>query len=199
MAGGRPEVSQAVADLGGDVDAVLDDLGLPAGVLDDQGRFSWANERAREFFGDLTGRPLTDLFAPESHHAAALAYSKKLLGHERTTNAERWLRLRDGGRVLAEVHAVSIRDGQRVVGVFGVVAPTKVERPPPRPDRKPLTPREAEVLHYLSEGFSTEQIAGELSIARETVRNHIRFLLRKLGVHSRIEALAEARRRGLLD
>jgi DNA-binding NarL/FixJ family response regulator len=53
------------------------------------------------------------------------------------------------------------------------------------------------VLELLVNGQSTRQIAESLHLSRETIRNHVRDLLRALGVHSRIEALAEARRRGL--
>jgi DNA-binding CsgD family transcriptional regulator len=42
------------------------------------------------------------------------------------------------------------------------------------------------------------QIADALGISRETVRNHVRGILRTLGVHSRLEAVVEAHRRGLL-
>jgi DNA-binding NarL/FixJ family response regulator len=47
-------------------------------------------------------------------------------------------------------------------------------------------------------GHSTEQIASSLGIAPDTVRNHIRRLLRALGVHSRLEAVALAVRDGLV-
>jgi DNA-binding NarL/FixJ family response regulator len=50
------------------------------------------------------------------------------------------------------------------------------------------------VLRLLQRGFSTSQIATELHLSTETVRNHVRHLLRALGVHSRIEAVAAARR-----
>jgi len=50
----------------------------------------------------------------------------------------------------------------------------------------------------LAQGASTVQIADRLVISTETVRNHVRALLRALRVHSRLEAIVEARRRGLL-
>ena len=56
-----------------------------------------------------------------------------------------------------------------------------------------LTPRQAEVLRLLEHGRSTDQIAEELHLSRETVRNHIRHILQALGVHSRLEAVALAR------
>jgi len=60
-----------------------------------------------------------------------------------------------------------------------------------------LTPRQAEVLRLLEHGRSTDQIAEELHLSRETVRNHIRHLLQALGVHSRLEAVALARQEHL--
>ena len=57
-----------------------------------------------------------------------------------------------------------------------------------------LTPRQAEVLRLLERGRSTEQIADQLHLSLETVRNHIRAVLRALNVHSRLEAVAVARR-----
>ena len=51
----------------------------------------------------------------------------------------------------------------------------------------------------LAAGASTAQIQETLHLSRETVRNHIRNLLRALGAHSRLEAVAVARRRGLID
>ena len=56
-----------------------------------------------------------------------------------------------------------------------------------------LTPRQVEVLRLLEQGHSTEQIAAELHLSKETVRNHIRRLFKALGVHSRLEAVAAAR------
>jgi PAS domain S-box-containing protein len=62
-----------------------------------------------------------------------------------------------------------------------------------------LTPRQLEIVRLLSAGASTDQIASELFLSRETVRNHIRRMLAALGVHSRLAAVAKARALGLLD
>jgi NarL family two-component system response regulator LiaR len=61
-----------------------------------------------------------------------------------------------------------------------------------RPVRSPLTPREWEVLDLLCEGQSTDEIALTLVLAVETVRSHIKNVLRKLGVRSREQAVALA-------
>lgn len=62
-----------------------------------------------------------------------------------------------------------------------------------------LTPREQEALALLAIGATTEQIAERLQLARNTVRNHVQRILMKLGVHSKLEAVAVARREGLVD
>ena len=48
-----------------------------------------------------------------------------------------------------------------------------------------LTGRETEVLKYLRDGLSTDKIAAELYISEDTVRVHVRNLLKKLGIEKR--------------
>lgn len=59
-----------------------------------------------------------------------------------------------------------------------------------------LTEREQEVLLCMIEGRSGAHIAGELGVAAETIRTHIRSILAKLEVHSRLEAVSIARAHG---
>lgn len=67
----------------------------------------------------------------------------------------------------------------------------------PRP-LEPLTARELEVLQLLAEGASTAQASDQLGISTATFRAHVQAILRKLGAHSRLEAVAEAARLGLV-
>lgn len=55
---------------------------------------------------------------------------------------------------------------------------------------KLLTEREWEIMRCLVDGMTTEQMAVELGVQRNTVRTHIHNLLTKLGVHSRLQAAA---------
>lgn len=62
----------------------------------------------------------------------------------------------------------------------------------------PLSPREYDVLRALALGQSTREIATEMFLAESTVRGYTKALLTKLGVRSRLEALAVARRAQLI-
>ena len=61
-----------------------------------------------------------------------------------------------------------------------------------------LTAREREVLSLLEAGVPTQGMADSMKISVTTVRNHIQGILRKLGAHSRLEAVSSARRQGLI-
>jgi DNA-binding NarL/FixJ family response regulator len=64
---------------------------------------------------------------------------------------------------------------------------------------EPLTPREKEILTYTAQGKSGATIAAELNISLLTVRTHLRNLMSKLNVHSRLEAVAYALRNGIIE
>jgi DNA-binding NarL/FixJ family response regulator len=70
-----------------------------------------------------------------------------------------------------------------------------------RPDNdrllRRLTPRETQILRYLAAGETTTQVAGHLGISALTVQSHVKSILAKLGVHSKIEAVTLAWRLGL--
>ena len=66
--------------------------------------------------------------------------------------------------------------------------------------RKPtLTGREIEVLQHVAAGMTSKQIGHELFISENTVKNHIRNILDKLGLHSRNEAVLFAIRENLIE
>ena len=62
-----------------------------------------------------------------------------------------------------------------------------------------LTPREIEVLQALALGLDSEGIADKLNIALRTERNHMANILKKLEVHSQLQALVFAMRHGLVQ
>ncbi len=61
-----------------------------------------------------------------------------------------------------------------------------------------LSPRQRDVLVLISGGVRVKEIAARLGLSETTVRNHVRLLLRRLGCHSQLEAVARAREWRLL-
>ena len=94
---------------------------------------------------------------------------------------------------LIEQLCLSVLAGRPVRRLIGLRA---VAVDPPAPD--PLTEREHDVLRLLAGGASTVEIRDALGISEHTVRTHIRHVLAKLCVHSRVEALRVAYDRGLV-
>ena len=62
----------------------------------------------------------------------------------------------------------------------------------------PLSPRERDVLAMLALGLRTGAIADHLGISKNTCRGYVKSLLWKLDAHSQLEAVAIARRQGLM-
>jgi len=61
---------------------------------------------------------------------------------------------------------------------------------------EPLSPREMEILHLITRGMSNKEIARNLGISHQTVKNHMTSILRKLSVNDRTQAAVYALRRG---
>jgi len=180
--------------LGGDVEQALTGIPVPSYVLDTTGRVRWINPAAKRLLGDVRGRHFTSVVGPEDQARARELFTRKVLGTTSATEATGVLVARDGTRHTLEVSAVPLTDGERVVGVFGLIS----DHPDDDAGTPPvhLTPRQAEMLRFLEQGLSTKQIAQELHLSTETVKNHVRHLLRALGVNSRLEAVAAVRRGG---
>lgn len=62
----------------------------------------------------------------------------------------------------------------------------------------PLTGRETEILNYIAQGFLNKQIATELGISEQTIKNHVTSILRKLNANARTEAVVVAIKQGLI-
>jgi len=63
----------------------------------------------------------------------------------------------------------------------------------------PLTPREKEILSYIAQGYVNKQIAYELGISEQTIKNHVTSILRKLNANVRTEAVVVAIKQGLIS
>lgn len=62
----------------------------------------------------------------------------------------------------------------------------------------PLTGRETEIINYIAQGFLNKQIATELGISEQTIKNHVTSILRKLNANARTEAVVVAIKQGLI-
>lgn len=178
--------------------AALDALDVPSYVIDAGGTVRWASRAGKALFGDHVGKRYVELVANEDLDRARERFAQRLLGGGAGTY-EISAFDRAGRGITLRIHSAPIRNAGGIQGIFGIAVPIGAKATPAtiQSDRPP-TRRQIEILRLLAEGATTERIASELGIARETARNHIRGLLSRLRVHSRLEAVVEGRRRGLL-
>ena len=172
------------------VEEVLEHVNVPSYHIDTSGVIRWLNRAAKNIVGDVRGRQFTSVVAPEETLRAKELFARKIVGGTEVTDAPVVVLGQDGNRVAAEISSVPVYRGDHIVGVFGQVS-SLVEEQPEYPDLQ-LTPRQAEVLGLLERGRTTKEIADELHVSPETVRNHVKRLLRAVGAHSRLEAVAIA-------
>jgi PAS domain S-box-containing protein len=108
------------------------------------------------------------------------------------------VRTRDGRREVS-LSTVAIRNGGEplYLHLLHDGARPRSESASQEPDCS-LTPRQREVLRLIVDGVPAKVIASRLRISEATVRNHIRAILLELRCHSQLEAVATARRRGIV-
>jgi len=85
-----------------------------------------------------------------------------------------------------------------IAEIQDLLAARNLASPPAGRAHRPLSESELRVLRYLPTNLTVQEIAGELSVSRHTVKTHMRNLYAKLGTHRRAEAVARARDLGLL-
>ena len=104
----------------------------------------------------------------------------------------------DAIRAVAQGHSlISPSMASKLLGEFNVLARRAEERQVSMAPK--LTERELEVLRLVAQGQSNREIARSLYIAENTVKNHVRNILEKLHLHSRMEAVVYAMREKLLE
>jgi DNA-binding NarL/FixJ family response regulator len=187
LVGAARDAEEAIAlvDVGPDdqPDVIFMDLDLP-GVDGIQ-----ATRRIRELSPDAKVVVLTALQDPEviadALAAGACGYVPKTSAVDelmdvvrRAAAGELVMPVRDLAPVLAQLRSAhSAPEGERLL--------------------RRLTPRETEILRSLAAGRTTTQVAEHLGISALTVQSHVKSILAKLGVHSKIEAVTLAWRYGL--
>lgn len=108
------------------------------------------------------------------------------------------------GELVPALEAVLRGDNVVAVEMVGTLAhlvrsSAGADRGAPRPATPfaDLTPREREILEHIARGFSNKMIARALDITDGTVKLHVKAILRKLGLRSRVEAAVTAAEHGL--
>jgi DNA-binding CsgD family transcriptional regulator len=176
----------------------LELVDMPAYIVDNDLRIRWQNAASRALVGDLRGRlDESSQVAPDDLCLAREAYAQKQRGAPHT-ELELSVQRQDGAFVRVAVSSVPLRNqAGAMIGSFGLVQVLR-ELEPAAESRPRLSPRERETLALLADGYSTDEIAEQMAISKETVRNHVKRVLRSLGASSRVEAVAKARRCGLV-
>lgn len=190
-------VAQAKACLaqpGLGVDVLLTDLGLPDGsglALIHQARLAHpaCETLVISMFGDEDN-------VLASIEAGALGYIHKDAAPEDI--AQTILEMKAGGSPISPMIArrVLAKYAARQAGAAAAMASPAAS--PPDADRPSLSRREQEVLGMIARGFSYQEIAKLQGVSVHTVQAHIKSLYGKLAVHSKMEAVFEATRMGLL-
>jgi DNA-binding CsgD family transcriptional regulator len=164
----------------------------PAFAVDLEGRIQAWNAAAEQLFGypasDCQLRQMAQQGRPV--HPCVLVF-RDAAGDP--IEARVSLLVAPGGRTSAPVfvHLLSPVDSEgQEAGFRRVCADNRNAR---------LSERELEVLGRLAEGMGTQEIAKALGLSPYTSRNHIQHILDKLQVHSRLAAVALARRLGLIE
>jgi PAS domain S-box-containing protein len=178
------------------LEAMLGALPVPAFTTDLGGVVTWQNAAAQAVLGDLSGAHFSKAVPPEELQRAREGFAAVTLSGA-TTRRTGFFRATNGELVNQEVIAAPIRVDGNVVGVFGIAIPSSDL---PRPAAtKHLSPRQLDVLRLLAQAKSTSQIAADLHLSPETVRNHVRSLLKALGARTRLEATLVALRDGVVS
>jgi PAS domain S-box-containing protein len=194
-----PDLGAQLEILGGDLHGSLQEVTVPMYVLDRDGTIVWLNDVGKELVPNGVGQKFTAVLAPDLVDEARRRFERRMHGEERFVDHQLVVTHPSGERRDVEISSAPLREGHRIVGVFGVVRSDKVEKPPPpKIDAPRLTPRQNEVLHLLAAGRTTRQIADELGLSVETVRNHVRMLLAQMGARSRLQAVLMGHQSGLL-
>src|SRR5229473_682478 len=181
---------------------LVDRLVVPASLHDVNGRFVHINAAAERASGkldaELLGREITHLL-PREAHEKVLAQFRRAIGRGEPTDFETAFVDASGHLRGVRVQHLPLRDGDTIVGVLTLAF--DVRRPPSEIGLKQdphLTMRQRQILELIASGLSTAEVAKELTLSTETVRNHLRNASKELRAHSRVEAIATAQRLGLL-
>lgn len=189
-------------------------------AIDPDGKIVFWNLAAEKILGysaqEVMGRPCCELFG-DVGGSAALCYrdcnvARSVKTGDPVHTFDVQIRTKAGNEIWVNISALTVSNGLAgrdvTVHLFHDVTAAKeivafIRERLVHPSRSPdgngaLTPRELEILKIIATGLSSKAAAEKLRVSPATVRNHVQSILTKLGVHSRLEAVACAIRHRLL-
>lgn len=209
---------------GNALDQALAHAGDGVFVIGDDGKILVWNRAAERILGyparDVLGRPCCDVFVGRDdkgnrlchrgcHVMTLVGLGESVQNFDMQTQTKKgqplWLNLsilvipsdRPSGRLMVHL----LRDITATKELMSLVQ-ERLAAPVGRDEEAPatgaLTRRELEILRLLGAGVNTRTAAERLHVSRATIRNHVQNIFGKLGVHSRLEAVAYASRHRLL-
>jgi PAS domain S-box-containing protein len=197
--------------------ALLSALGEAVVFLDAQLRVEEINDQAAALLGrrpqELLGRVWFDVLDVWDENGrpvtAQSPFARGLVAEPAMHEVWRGILRPDGQRALLRNRWTPLGAGGGglrgyVLTMQDAMGPHRGSAPLPQQRRQArtaagLTPREHEVLERLADGQDAMEIARELELSVYSVRGHIKSLMRKLKVHSQLQAVVVAARRGIVD
>lgn len=183
---------------------LLDLIDVGVWVVDVNGRIVLMNAAAERMHGraraEVIGRHFTEFVAPDRLEVTLAQFQRKIERAAAVTDYETAFVDPRGRRSTLKIFSIPLRRDRLVVGVLAFAYPiSPASQVSSLPQRWPvLSPRREQILKLVAAGRTTSEISRELVLSEQTVRNHIRDVLRELHAHSRLEAVDVARRLGLL-
>jgi DNA-binding CsgD family transcriptional regulator len=124
-------------------------------------------------------------------------YARRALAGSPLPAHEMYVGTADGGHRRVRASMISLPEGEE--GAYAMVMQDQHDAAGPvAPEGARLTPRQREVLGLIADGLPVRAVARRLGISEATVRNYVRRILISLHCHSHLEAVAAARRAGLV-
>jgi PAS domain S-box-containing protein len=183
-------------------------------TITSDGKIALWNSAAEEILGymacDVIGRSCCDLFAGRDDRGNRLCYEgchvqALLRMGEPVQHFDMQTRTKAGRPIWLNVSVLTTSNGHGplTIHLFRDVSATRdllsmVQGRPAPPESNGLTRRELEVLRLVATGATTKATAERLQVSPATIRNHVQNIIGKLGVHSRLQAVAYASTHRLL-
>src|SRR5262245_39742534 len=211
----RTSMSQA-QDNG--IDQALARAGDGAFAITSDGKIASWNRAAEKILGytarDAVGRLCCEMFVGRDGNGNRLCYrgchvQALVRMGDAVQSFDMQTRTKSGRAVWLNVSVLTMSNGHGplTIHLFRDVTTTKellamvqerLTPPAPPPDVSELTRRELEILRLVAGGADTKAVAERLHVSPATVRNHVQNIMGKLGVHSRLQAVAYATTHRLL-